>query len=663
MSAIEFRARDPAANTVDTDLYDVNPLRDAFKRFAGGATLSFLDTDGTKLDSYPYGQRVEVQYSTDSGNSWTTRFAGVALTPSRTKRDGIPAVEVEIVAYSHLLTRKNVVADYSSTTRSTILNDLITTYTSVEWDASLVTVQNDDSVDMTFRGQTVDQAVDQIAADSANEEWGVNNDLKFFFRSGDTESTAKIVDADVIDYDLPKKGKRNINQYELYYGSGGSNVVVVNDREEQRELKDQLNAPRGVVISTSDHLPEITTRARAEAIARQRLNEQSQIQTGTVTVPLGRFDTEAGDIVPLTISDAGITAVDFRIAQIDYYWLRGEVELTIAENTGGNVEELLIGLSDQLTNARLRDADPAASKTEFVDFRSGIDFTRETTLTAKTPNSGGITLGQSELGQGTGDTLGAGVNATTVADVSHKATKPLMDLTRDLWIDGNSAFIDMTHMAVGTGTSDATIGDTSLDAEVGRVELDRFGDGGFLARTEFIATIPPGGRFAEAGDLTEFGVYDAASGGTLYDRITHDPVTIDATTTFHIQMILDIDNDSTQQGVITVNGQQRTRDLLIGESGHEPTDFVYGDGTADADPSDSSLGNKLYEDTIDSTTDRETGVVLFSEETTDPEADTTNWSEIGQENAADELMSRVVFRPLAEDSVLIASHEWQARNN
>jgi hypothetical protein len=662
MGAIQFRARNPSTSVLDTDLYAVDPLRDAFQRFASGATLAFIDSDGTKLSQYPYGTRVEVQYSTDNGLNYDTRFAGVCLTPTQTTRDGLPAVEVDIVGYSHLLTRGNVVADYSSTARSTILNDLITTYTSVNWVPGNVTVQNDDVVDMTFRGQTVDQAIDQIAAESANEEWGVNNSLEFFFREQSSASAIEVIDPDVIDYDLPEAGKRNINQYKLYYGSGGSDAVVVSDRDQQQELKEKLNAPRGVVISASDHIPEITSQARAEAVARQRLNDQSVIQTGTVTVPLGRFETESGDVFPLTISDAGISEVDFRVAQIDYYWGRSEAELTIAENTGGNVEELLIGLSDQLTNTRLRDADPNADEVEFIDFKSGIEVRRRTTITAKTPNSGGTIMGQSELGQGTGDTLGAGVTASTVADRSHKATVPFLNLVRDLWLNGASAYVDISHMGLGTDTTAATRGDKSLGSPVGRVELDKFGDGGFLGLVQFIATVPPGGQFAEVGDFREFGVFDAASAGNLYDRVTHDPIGVDATTYLNIDLVLDIDDDADQQGFITRQGQQRTRDLIVGESGHEPTDVVYGTGTTQATASDTSLETKQHEDGIDTRTAREPGVALFSEETTAGEANTQNWSEIGLENAANELLSRIVFRSLAEDKTLVLTYEWQVVN-
>lgn len=661
-TAIEFRARNPADSTVDTDLYDVRPIRESINRFDSGVVLAFIDSDGTKLDEYEHGQRVDVQVSEDGGSTWTTQFPAITLTPKRTTNDGIPSVEIEALGYTHLLTRDTIERDWSSTAKSTILQNVIEDHTAVNWVAGNVDVNDDTAIDLTVRGETPDEVIQRIASQSSNETFYVNADLEFVFEQQDVDRAPAITDADVIDYDLPTEGKRAINKFTVYWGSNLGNAWTEEDREAQQDFKNKLGAPRRGIIGDADSFPEVTTEDEAKEIAKRRLGNQSIIQTGTVTVPLGRFDTNPGDVFSLTISDAGIDSVDFRVASKDTEWNNGIVELTIAENTAGDIEELLISLSDSLSNARLRDADPNATETLALRLRSGVTVSLASTLTTKTAGDGFV-LGQSQLGQGSNDQLGGSIASTgSVTVESKKATMALLNLIRDLWQDGDSAFTDLTHVAVGTDESGATRADDSLQAEVGRVELEKFGAGDGTTEFEFVATIPAGGLFADSGTLKELSIADAASGGMHYARFTFDDTTIDASTRLKIHLEVTLDNDADEQGVITSTGQARIRDLIVGEANHEPTDAVYGTGTTDPAESDTALGSKQHEDTIDSKKDLEPGVAQLTERTESAEADTTNWSEVGFENAADELVQRITFEPYNDDVILEAKISMQATN-
>lgn len=669
MSTIEFRARNPATGATDTDLYDVKPVRHSVNRFDSGAVLSFLDTDGTKIDDYEFGQRVDVQITQNgdadlgygesygesygTGVEWTAFFSAITLTPKQTTNDGIPSVEVEALGYTHLLTRDNINKDYSSQAKSAILKDVIESFTSVRWNASNVDVQNDSTVDLSVRGETPDEVIARIASLSANEEFFVNSDLEFVFRSRDVNRAPPITDADVIDYDLPTEGKREVNQYSVFYTSNLSESWTEEDRQGQQDFKDKLDAPRRGIISDSDSYPEVSTEAEAKEIAKRRLGNQSILQTGTVTVPLGRFDTEPGDVLSLTISDAGIEDTDFRVAQKDTEWANGTVQLTIAENTAGDIEELLVALSDSLSNARMRDADPNANEVKSLPLTSSVTLSLTAALTTKTQGSGFV-LGQSQLGQGTNDQLGGSVSATSSVTVeSKKATTALLNLLRDLWQDDNSAFTDLTHAAVGTGDSTATHADSSLEAEAERVELEKFGAGNAAEKFEFTATVPAGGVVADGSDLAEFSIADAASGGNHYARVTFADTTIDADTRLKIHLEIEVDSSpSDGQGVVVSKGQERIRDLVIGESNHRATDMVWGEGTATATESDTSLGSKQHEDTIDSRADGPPGVARIIERVLAGDADTTDFSEVGLENAADELLQRIVFEPYGSDEVV-----------
>lgn len=73
----------------------------------------------------------------------------------------------------------------------------------------------------------------------------------------------------------------------------------------------------------------------------------------------------------------------------------------------------------------------------------------------------------------------------------------------------------MTHMGIGTGTGTPAVGDTALGTQTGRVSLS-----GSVVSTNTItytATFPAG---TGDGAITEAGVFNASSGGTMLCRTT-----------------------------------------------------------------------------------------------------------------------------------------------
>jgi pyrrolidone-carboxylate peptidase len=71
----------------------------------------------------------------------------------------------------------------------------------------------------------------------------------------------------------------------------------------------------------------------------------------------------------------------------------------------------------------------------------------------------------------------------------------------------------MSHMAIGTGTVAADVGDTTLGAEAGRVALTSTTV--TTNNVEYVATFPAG---TGTGAITEAGLFNAASAGTLLCR-------------------------------------------------------------------------------------------------------------------------------------------------
>jgi hypothetical protein len=71
----------------------------------------------------------------------------------------------------------------------------------------------------------------------------------------------------------------------------------------------------------------------------------------------------------------------------------------------------------------------------------------------------------------------------------------------------------MSHMAIGSGTTDPAAGDTALQTELGRVSLTSSASAG--AVVTYIASFGAG---TGTGAVTEAGILNASSGGTLLCR-------------------------------------------------------------------------------------------------------------------------------------------------
>ena len=71
----------------------------------------------------------------------------------------------------------------------------------------------------------------------------------------------------------------------------------------------------------------------------------------------------------------------------------------------------------------------------------------------------------------------------------------------------------MSHMAIGSGTTAAASGDTTLGTELGRVSLSSSTSSGAVAT--YVASFPAG---TGTGAVTEAGILNAGSAGTLLAR-------------------------------------------------------------------------------------------------------------------------------------------------
>jgi len=93
----------------------------------------------------------------------------------------------------------------------------------------------------------------------------------------------------------------------------------------------------------------------------------------------------------------------------------------------------------------------------------------------------------------------------------------------------------MSYMAVGSGTTAAVIGDTALGSELGRAAISSGTT--TLAVTTYVATFPAG---TGTGAVTEAGIFNAASAGTMLCRTVFAVVNKDASDTMSITWLITV---------------------------------------------------------------------------------------------------------------------------
>lgn len=88
------------------------------------------------------------------------------------------------------------------------------------------------------------------------------------------------------------------------------------------------------------------------------------------------------------------------------------------------------------------------------------------------------------------------------------------------WLNGLGNTLTISHFAVGTGTTTPTANDTALQAEVFRdVVTKRTPDASKLTIQYYLPSTAANGY-----SLTEAGLFNASSGGTLITRVTYQPI-------------------------------------------------------------------------------------------------------------------------------------------
>lgn len=537
---------------VESDLYDVEVV-DTANPFGNRAIAYIDDNSGDKFDNYTRGTRVDFEYSTNDGISYTNRFTGYVVEARELEEQGADALVVECYSFDQFLRRDVVTNDQTGNTITEALEDIVKTDTPVTWNLSNVDVVDDQELTQSFQGERVENALQEIAAKSGNEDFGVNDSTEFFFRPRESGPAPRDIDnTQWFNYDLPEKGKETVNEVTVFFNDGNESITVDNGAD-RKQLQDNLGTARPVTAATEVNRPDITNIEDARDVAEKILSDRESTLTGTVST-YGLETAKPGDVVDINIIPRGIDG-QFRIAEIKYRWGEAQTQITVVEKKG-NQDDLLVRLSDTVKRTEMQSADRDATGNVITSTNIGVEVS------------------------GSGDVDG------TSFDIS-RITNTARNKLRDAWAgDGN---IDITDIAVGDDATQPSRTNTDLGNELERVSVSES-----LPTTKSVLYE---GGFSTT-DIREIGLFD--SSGDLIARATIPDTNLSATV--NIDYTLTVSNDTEfESGVVTDDGQTAVRDCLADNSPNLPSQYAYGTDDTDPTESDTSLGSQATKVSIDTT--------------------------------------------------------------
>jgi len=104
-------------------------------------------------------------------------------------------------------------------------------------------------------------------------------------------------------------------------------------------------------------------------------------------------------------------------------------------------------------------------------------------------------------------------------------------------LNGESS-TEFGYLAIGTGTTSPTAGDTALETEVARASATKGYEANYKATWEKTFSFGSGEEY----DITEAGVSDSAteSGATLLDRLTFSAKSVDSETELYVKITITV---------------------------------------------------------------------------------------------------------------------------
>lgn len=357
--AEKWRVNQESDGFVEPDVYDLE-ITDAVNRFARKAEIKILDFDGVKHKDYTKGTSVLIEVSpTGEDADFFDRFGGFVANVERDDK----ITKVVCYGFDLWLRKRLVLRTFTDTYISDILQELIVDLTPLDWDATKVDVFNDEKITRQWKGEKLSSVVGELASMSYYETFGADDYGTFFFQPRETESApVDLTDYRILEGDFDEEAAAESNQITIYYNDG-NDAITVADREDQKELADELGRSNPVITEMTAAYPEISNEEAARKKGRRILNGELAVLKGEVT-SWGLFDAYPGQVIHINSPEHDIDR-EFRIAEIQYNDLDGTTKLGLAENTEGIVD-VLVNMSEDVGRIDLRDVGDDVIPTELI---------------------------------------------------------------------------------------------------------------------------------------------------------------------------------------------------------------------------------------------------------------------------------------------------------
>lgn len=587
------------AQGYEENLIDVSVI-DAVNRFGRKATAWVDDVEGERSNKYPRGTGIVFEVSPAGSSEFIERFRGFVVEQREEERNGRDMLEVETYSFDYFLRKDTIERDFDGETIFDALEEIIEDFTPVKWEPDNVEVVNNEQLTRSYRGEKVDEFLDEVSSKSANEEYGVNDDVEFFFRPREFGVAPRDVDnSQWLDYDFPEESKQTVNEVQLFYGEGGDSGSVIVDRgSDKQELQDNLGLAGPGTLRKEITYEDITNESDARDKAEQVLDQKEVVQRGEVTT-FGLFSAEPGDVISVEIVSQDINQ-NFRIAEIEYNWADDSTTLQLVERTDKD-DERLVEITDTLDRVERRNANRDAIATRFVDTETGGLIQAEVQLVFREFGSGRFNpgFGRDSLGFGRSEPGLHIAEVNILNEIASRVTTTLKNAIRTAWRGDGTPDIDV--LAIGSDGSNPSRTDTELGDEIDSLSVDPRASGDKSATWEGNIS------FSTAEEIGELGLKDINE--DLFSRLVVDSFELPADTSLDIRYTLTVSNNGSKSGVQTNDGQEAVRDILIANNPDLPTDIAFGSDNTMADESDTALGTELTTTPIDEFRNRQTGVV------------------------------------------------------
>lgn len=377
-------------------------------------------------------------------------------------------------------------------------------------------------------------------------EPGIGNNLNVHFHQQGYSHSGYIADWNAADgsvrsLNLPKKS-RMLRNVVLVHGDGIS--VVVRDPVSVGKYGERHAQP----VFYND----ATTTDMARFYGNLELAKwKDPIETGQLVIPID-LNVEGGELVTITDSRHNLSVQDFLVIDALVEVLpRKEMTLNIAEVDAGQIEQTE-EMVKKIRRVDLRDIPATVTTQQFETFKEyaggffSFSMSREDQLDAQIGNATTPSIGNMNIGTISGRTIQQSGNMVL--------TNTGKEAIRDLISGQSSTHLDNTnaHVGVGSGTTPATSGDSALETEKSRADQDAgFPNDPSTTESRMQGTFVDGSsgtlnELSVGETITEFGLLDAASSGTLLARSVAPPITKTANTDITVEITLEIEEGISQ---------------------------------------------------------------------------------------------------------------------